>query len=143
LCNLVHVAFANGGFSKARAVAFASPAAGFRGLSDGSYLSELFASSDRRRSDGVAVRVIEYQIEDPGRPHTEERYRLLTTILDPEHAPATELAPLYAQRWEFEGALDELKVHQRGPASYCAPRPPTASSRRSTATSACTTRSAG
>jgi hypothetical protein len=26
-----------------------------------------------------------------------------------------ELAPLYAQRWEFEGALDELKVHQRGP----------------------------
>jgi hypothetical protein len=84
-------------------------------LSDGSYLSELFASSDKRRSDGVTVRVIEYEIEDPARAHTQERYRLLSTILDPERAPASELAPLYAQRWEFEGALDELKVHQRGP----------------------------
>ena len=43
------------------------------------------------------------------------RYRLLTTILDPDQAPARELAPLYPQRWELEGALDELKVHQRGP----------------------------
>jgi len=84
-------------------------------LSDGSYLSELFASSDRHRSDGVTVRVIEYEIEDPARSETKERYRLLCTILDPERAPATELAPLYAQRWEFESALDELKVHQRGP----------------------------
>jgi hypothetical protein len=84
-------------------------------LSDGSYLSALFASSDRRRSDGVPVRVIEYAIEDPGRPQTDERYRLLSSILDPERAPASELAPLYAQRWEFESALDELKVHQRGP----------------------------
>lgn len=86
-----------------------------RRLSDGSYLSELFASSDRHRSDGVAVRVIEYEIEDPGRPGDEQRYRLLCTILDPECAPASELAPLYSQRWEFESALDELKVHQRGP----------------------------
>ncbi|MCA1679988.1 MAG: IS4 family transposase [Actinobacteria bacterium] len=84
-------------------------------LDDGSYLSELFASSDRRREDGVAVRVIEYALNDPGRPAGESRYRLLSTILDPERAPASELAPLYAERWEFEGALDELKVHQRGP----------------------------
>jgi hypothetical protein len=84
-------------------------------LADGSYLSELFASSDRRRRDGIAVRVVEYEIDDPGRPANDTRYRLLTTILDPERAPASELAPLYAQRWEFEGALDELKVHQRGP----------------------------
>jgi len=84
-------------------------------LPDGSYLSELFASRDRHRSDGVAVRVVEYEIEDPGRPADEQRYRLLSTILDPERAPACELAPLYAQRWEFESALDELKVHQRGP----------------------------
>lgn len=84
-------------------------------LADGSYLSEIYHSSDRRREHGVAVRVVEYEINDPGRPASDTRYRLLTTILDPDLAPATELAPLYAQRWEFEGALDELKVHQRGP----------------------------
>jgi Insertion element 4 transposase N-terminal/Transposase DDE domain len=84
-------------------------------LDDGSYLSELFDSGDRRREHGVAVRVIEYEIDDPGRPASDTRYRLLTTILDPDLAPASELAPLYAQRWEFESALDELKVHQRGP----------------------------
>jgi hypothetical protein len=83
-------------------------------LADGSFLSELFDSSDRRREHGVAVRVVEYEIDDPGRP-SDTRYRLLTTILDPGQAPASELAPLYAQRWEFETALDELKVHQRGP----------------------------
>lgn len=84
-------------------------------LADGSYLSELFASSDRHRDDGVAVRVVEYAIDDPGQPSRDTRYRLLTTILDPDRAPASQLAPLYAERWEFEGALDELKVHQRGP----------------------------
>ena len=31
-----------------------------------------------------------------------------------EQAPAAELAGLYAQRWEFESALDEIKTHQRG-----------------------------
>jgi len=84
-------------------------------LSDGSYLSEVYASGDRRRQAPVPVRVIEYELEDAGRPAGEARYRLLSTILDPERAPADELAPLYAERWEFESALDELKVHQRGP----------------------------
>ena len=41
-------------------------------------------------------------------------YRLITTILDPEQAPATELAALYHERWEIETALDELKTHLRG-----------------------------
>jgi hypothetical protein len=84
-------------------------------LADGSFSSELFASADRHREDGVPVRVVEYEIDDPGRAANDTRYRLLTTILDPDAAPAEELAALYAQRWEFEGALDELKVHQRGP----------------------------
>ena len=85
-------------------------------LSDGSFVSEVYASQDRRRRQhGLPVRVIEYEIDDPGRPARDTRYRLLTTILDPDRAPAAELAPLYSQRWEFEGALDELKVHQRGP----------------------------
>jgi hypothetical protein len=59
------------------------------------------------------VRVIEYTIDD-GRAPEGEHYRLVTALLDPEQAPAVELAELYAQRWEFENTLDELKTHQRG-----------------------------
>ncbi len=85
-------------------------------LPDGSFLSEIYASEDRRRRQhGLPVRVVEYEMNDPGRAASETRYRLLSTILEPDRAPASELAPLYAQRWEFESALDELKVHQRGP----------------------------
>jgi hypothetical protein len=85
-------------------------------LADGSYLTSIYTAEDKRHADPVKARVIEYEIQDPGRSTTEDqRYRLLCTILDPDRAPAAELAPLYAQRWEFENALDELKVHQRGP----------------------------
>jgi len=83
-------------------------------LSDGSYLSEIYARADRRH-DGVVVRVINYGMEDPGRGETSTSYCLLTTILDPEVAPANELAALYAERWEIESSFDELKSHQRGP----------------------------
>jgi hypothetical protein len=41
-------------------------------------------------------------------------YRLATTILDHELAPADELAALYHERWEMETAFDELKTHLRG-----------------------------
>jgi Transposase DDE domain len=61
------------------------------------------------------VRVLDYTIDDPGRPDHRQRYRLVTSLLDPTQAPAAELAALYHQRWELEGALDELKTHQRGP----------------------------
>ena len=86
-------------------------------LDDGSYLSKLYEIANyKRRGQGMSVRVVEYNLEDRGRPHAEAtRYRLLTTILDPDAGPAAELAALYAERWEFESALDELKVHQRGP----------------------------
>jgi hypothetical protein len=85
-------------------------------LADGSYLTSIYAAADKQRAEPVKARVIEYEINDPGRPAAEDqRYRLLCTILDPDRAPAGELAPLYAERWEFENALDELKVHQRGP----------------------------
>jgi hypothetical protein len=85
-------------------------------LLDGSYLTTIYALKNRKaRRDGVRARVIEYELDDPGRQGNDTRYRLITTILDPEQAPAEELAPLYTQRWEFEGSLDELKVHQRGP----------------------------
>lgn len=87
-----------------------------RRLADGSYLSTLYAFSDRHaHRDGAQVRVVEYQLDDPGLPQADQRYRLLCTIEDCEQAPASELAALYRERWELEGALDELKTHQRGP----------------------------
>jgi IS4 transposase len=58
------------------------------------------------------VRVIEYVLE--GVKDAEPIYRLVTTILKPEDAPAGELAALYHQRWNIETALDELKTHLRG-----------------------------
>jgi len=56
--------------------------------------------------------VIEYTLE--GVSGAEPFYRLLTTILDPEKAPAHELAALYHERWEIETAFGELKTHLRG-----------------------------
>ena len=85
-------------------------------LADGSYLSHVQASKDRKGLHPVTVRVVEYGLDDPGRPQSEDvTYRLVTTILDPGSAPAGELAALYPERWEFETVLDELKTHQRGP----------------------------
>lgn len=85
-------------------------------LPDGSYLCHLHeVVGNHRRKSEVLVRVIEYTVDDPGRPQADLRYRLLSTILDPQAAPAQELAALYAERWEFESVLDELKTHQRGP----------------------------
>jgi Insertion element 4 transposase N-terminal/Transposase DDE domain len=85
-------------------------------LPDGSFLTRVYASQADQRAgrDGVAARVIEYRLDDPGRPQAQERYRLLCTLADCEAAPAGELAALYRERWELEGALDELKTHQRG-----------------------------
>ena len=83
-------------------------------LSDGSYLSTIFPSDKDRRhgSNGIKVRVIEYTLE--GVAGAEPIYRLVTSILDPDQAPAQELAALYHERWEIETALDELKTHLRG-----------------------------
>jgi hypothetical protein len=86
-------------------------------LADGSYLTRIYANQpdQRARRDGQQVRVLEYQFDDGIDRRAEQRYRLLTTILEPEQAPAGELGVLYHERWELESTLDELKVHQRGP----------------------------
>ena len=83
-------------------------------LADGSYLSRIYASTSDRRNErnGIVVRVIDYRLKDV--PGSEELYRLITTILAPQQAPAQELAALYHERWEIETALDELKTHLRG-----------------------------
>jgi hypothetical protein len=87
-----------------------------RTLADGSYLTHIGADHHgRRRGDALQVRVIDYQLDDPALTDKDERYRLITTIVDPDTGPASELAGLYPQRWELESALDELKTHQRGP----------------------------
>jgi hypothetical protein len=85
-------------------------------LADGSYLTSIHALKDRRaRRNGEPARVIEYRLDDPALADADQRYRLITTILDPDAGPANELAALYPERWELESALDELKTHQRGP----------------------------
>ena len=85
-------------------------------LSDGSYLSAIKPSKkgasvpDKGDEDdsgqGIVVRVIEYSL-----PQSEQRYRLLTSLLDPQAAPALELAALYHERWHVEAVFDELKTH--------------------------------
>jgi hypothetical protein len=83
-------------------------------LPDGSYLSHIYPSErDRRhKTNGIKLRVIDYRLE--GVADAEPLYRLVTTLLDPQQAPAEELAALYHERWEIETALDELKTHLRG-----------------------------
>jgi Insertion element 4 transposase N-terminal/Transposase DDE domain len=83
-------------------------------LPDGSYLSRIYPSQRdwRDKTNGVTVRVIDYRLQ--GVAGAEPIYRLLTTILDHDTAPAQELAALYHERWEIETALDELKTHLRG-----------------------------
>lgn len=85
-------------------------------LADGSYLSYLVAPGTRGRGKRITVRVIEYtlQARESEHPHKAgEVYRLVTTILDPEAAPAEDLAEAYAQRWEIESVFDEIKTHQQ------------------------------
>lgn len=82
-------------------------------LGDGSYLSTVHAEPDRRtRRNPVVVRVVEYTLARTGHHPV---YRLITTLLEPTQAPTAELAGLYAQRWEIETVLNEIKTHQRGP----------------------------
>ena len=83
-------------------------------LPDGSYLSRIYPSERdwRHQTNGIAVRVIDYLLE--GVEGAEPIYRLVTTILNDQKAPAHQLAALYHERWEIETALDELKTHLRG-----------------------------
>ena len=85
-----------------------------RMLEDGSYLSDIRPTGVGRSqaaAQAMVVRVIEYAL--PGLDEAQPRYRLLTTMLDSQIAPALELAALYQQRWEIEAVFDELKTHLR------------------------------
>jgi DDE family transposase/transposase IS4-like protein len=87
-------------------------------LPDGTHLSHMRLNKHHRvnsRRKGraapppVQMRVIEYTIEG-----CDELYRLGTSPLDPDAAPAAELAVLYHERWQSEGGIGEIKTAQRG-----------------------------
>ena len=96
-------------------------------LTDGSYLSEITnqARVSKTRIDAenigdlslathIRVRVIEYQIDghtDDGTPS--QTFRLITSVTDPDHASATDLADTYQQRWEIESAFREIETYLR------------------------------
>ena len=85
-----------------------------RRLDDGSSLVRLLPSDYARRSRGeqLVVRLIEYTITDEALPGHGECHRLITTVLDPDEAPALDLACAYHERWEIELVIDEVKTHQ-------------------------------
>jgi hypothetical protein len=97
-------------------------------LEDGSWTSLLLTRAHAQRGrrelqkrgitpQGTVVRVVEYQVTvatRDGRRRRTERFRLLTTILDPRRAPAADLAALYHRRWEMEGGFLELKAAIKG-----------------------------
>ena len=64
-------------------------------LPDGSFLSDL---------GGLPVRIIDAELTVTGADgsRVRDRYRLITTLLDPDHHPAAELVRLYHERWEIE-----------------------------------------
>jgi hypothetical protein len=110
-------------------------------LPDGSYLSRLTESNAARRQRSnrtgagttlqprhpdIPVRVIDYTITitKADGTHRREPFRLLTTLLDPDHAPAAELATCYHERWESETGYGHLKTRLRGPRAVLRSRHP-------------------
>src|SRR6266567_539079 len=84
---------------------------------DGSWRSELGHSQPASRR--IAVRVVDYHLDDPGRPGQPEGYRLLTTILDPALAPAAELpAEVDPDRLSFTRSLHITRRQVTSPAAF-------------------------
>jgi hypothetical protein len=100
-------------------------------LPDGSFLSVMPTPADSVRHgqarargktlaqapQGHLVRIIEYTVTviTAGGART-EAFRLATTVLDHERAPAARLAAVYHERWEIENCYGELKTRLRGAA---------------------------
>jgi len=64
------------------------------------------------------ARLIEFTVtsrDRSGRPVKTSRYRVLTTLLDPDRYPAGQIAALYAERWQIELTYARLKVTLREP----------------------------
>jgi hypothetical protein len=79
-------------------------------LPDGSYLAyfcgnNLHGKEENRQKKGTLVRVISYTLGDQ-----DVVYRLITSLMDYKLYPARELARLYAERWDIEVVIKELKI---------------------------------
>ena len=64
------------------------------------------------------ARLVEFTVtsrDRSGRPVRTSRYRVLTTLLDPDRYPAHQIAALYAERWQIELTYARLKVTLREP----------------------------
>src|SRR5260221_10775251 len=62
---------------------------------------------------GLWVRILSYQVTDERLGEVGQVYRLVTTLLNPQGAPALDLIGLYHERWEVELVIDEIKTHER------------------------------
>ncbi|WP_371669879.1 IS4 family transposase [Streptomyces sp. NBC_00289] len=83
-------------------------------LRDGSWLSNIHATTDPAKRDPVHVRVLAYQLKGTSEDAAASNYRLVTTLLDARRYPARQLAALYRERWEIESVFAEIKTFQRG-----------------------------
>lgn len=105
-------------------------------LPDGSYLSYIpepaakravrskLASGAITMTDlpGIRVRVVDYEV--PNRNGKKELFTVITNILDHEEMTSVDLAEAYHERWEIELTFDEVKTHQRGPATILRSKSP-------------------
>src|SRR5438128_6309299 len=83
-------------------------------LHDGSRLIRVPVREPTRRAHilhWLELREIRVRVGRPG--HRAHDLRLWTSLLDPRSAPALELAPLYARRWEHELYFREMKRQLR------------------------------
>lgn len=101
-------------------------------LPDSSYLTTLTPATCAGLSAPLRVRIVEYRIDPalaatleqvtpsrmqgsagPTNPQVRQVHRLLTTLLDPQVAPAAALCLGYHERWEAEETIDETRTQQR------------------------------
>jgi hypothetical protein len=61
------------------------------------------------------VRVVEYYLGERGSRADKELICVITNLLDPVEAGAGEIGHAYGDRWEHEGANDQVKTELRGP----------------------------
>ena len=101
-----------------------------RVLPDGSYLSTMPTPAETRRlgvdrargrlgtraPQGHQIRVVDYTVHSRARDGSTrlDTFRLVTSLLDHQLAPARKIAMIYNERWEIENGFAELKNRLRG-----------------------------
>jgi hypothetical protein len=67
--------------------------------------------------EAIVLREVRYHLDTPG--FRTCQITLVTTLLDPERYPVTDLAELYRQRWQVETALAYLKTTMQMDVLHC------------------------